>query len=298
MPRASLPWFGLKRFNFQCDPEDLTDGHFNNALDENRLPNVTCLGIQLKLFTPIALEKYLVRFPNLEPLVLRHCSIDDRTLSNSMILPMNLCELVIQSCRNISRHLRVLLQGSAFPLKILVLNDFQLKMLDLLALAQASTEGRLPKLRYLDLSDNNLTDCKLKRLFEKSCTSEKLLSLHVRGIIDDSDFIGFTNRVPNDSLMYSLQELGIDSFRNLNVKWPYLGKLCLVYCTESGLQCISEAIDQGFLPALHTICAKKYTIYNASLLYILMERNINFHKAFPPFGQSLESIRCHCRIRT
>ena len=165
-----------------------------------------------------------------------------------------------------TKHLDTLLEQSIPSLEILVLNDCDLDPHNLYSLAEASQGGRLPKLRHLDLSDNRQKH--LKRLFESPYALNKLHSLHVRGTIDDSDIVDFAKMAKCSGLAHSLQELGVDRFWNLNVQWPQMKTLCLFSCSEYSLQSISDAVDEGFLPVLNTICVDVVNVFDDSITFI------------------------------
>ena len=194
-----------------------------------------------------------------------------------------------------TKHLDTLLEQSIPSLEILVLNDCSLDAHNLYSLAEVSQAGRLPNLRHLDLSDNKQKH--LKCLFENPYALNKRHSLHGRGTIDDSDIVDFAKMAKCSGLAHSLQELGVDRFWNLNVQWPQMKTLCLSYCSEYSLQSIADAVDQGFLPVLNTICVDVVNVFDDSILRSLTERNINLHRACSPWGHPFASVRCHCHMR-
>ena len=207
-------------------------------------------------------------------------------------------ELVIQSCKDVTTYLDRLLnvlEETILSLEILVLDDCDLGAHTFYNLAQARRVGRLPKLRHLDLSNNKLS--RLKYIFKNLYTFNKIHSLHIRGTIDDNEIEDFAKGATCSGLGHSLQELGVDRFWNLNVRWPQLKTLCLFSCSEHSLQSIANAVDQGFLPSLSTICVEVVTVFDAPILRSLRERNIHVHKACSPWGHPFASVRCHCHMR-
>ena len=265
--------------------------HFHTSLNAQNLPNITSLGVHLNLFKARLKKFSLAKLPGVKSLVLSHCYLHP----DSLVYSINLTELVIQSCEDVAKHLDTLLEQTIPSLEILVLNDCELDAHNLYRLAEASQAGRLPNLRHLDLSDNKQKH--LKHLFENPYALNELHSLHIRRTFDDSDIVDFAKMAKCSGIAHSLQELGVDRFWNFNVQWPQVKTLCLFSCSEYSLHGILDAVDQGFLPVLNTICVEAVTVYDTPILRSLMERNINLHRACSPWGHPFASVRCHCNMR-
>ena len=98
-------------------------------------------------------------FPSLHTLVLRGCWLESQDLSS---LAQTIAEgklpklelLDISEDGTFTFELSALLLHSLLSLKALVLRNCHLNLRDLCCLAQASAEGRLPKLELLDISEN------------------------------------------------------------------------------------------------------------------------------------------------
>ena len=98
----------------------------------------------------------------------------------------------------------MLLRYSFPSLNSLILSSCGLNSQDLCSLAQASVEGRLPKLTHLDISKS--PDVNLNSLFSDSRTWNQLLSFIVLGSEPPSRIDFFSQRAETDCLR-SLQEL-------------------------------------------------------------------------------------------
>ena len=109
--------------------------------------------------------------PTLNTLVVRGCQISPTDLytshpqagGNSKYLS-ELTVLDMSYNQTIGGSLSVLMCHYFPYLQILVLRECELNSQDLISLAQASSEGRLPELRHLEMSQNNIGS-KTRRLF-------------------------------------------------------------------------------------------------------------------------------------
>ena len=101
----ALPWLNLKSLSFQCRPADLNE-HFHTSLNAQNLPNITSLGVHLNLFKARLKKFSLAKLPGVKSLVLSHCYLNP----DSLVYPIYLTELVIQSCEDVAKHLDTLVE--------------------------------------------------------------------------------------------------------------------------------------------------------------------------------------------
>ena len=88
--------------------------------------------------------------------------------------------LDISYCAGLAGNLRKFLREKFLILQTLILSHCGLNSEDLLGLAEAHVEGRLPELRHLDISRNPQCGGHLESLFQFSCTWDNLLTLNVQ----------------------------------------------------------------------------------------------------------------------
>ena len=109
-------------------------------------------------------------FPSLHTLILSDCQLNSRDLRNlakactKRKLP-KLAMLDISHNSNLGGYLNLLLTCVIQHLKKIILIDCGLQVCDLKSLVLATSEGRLPKLRHLDISNNAEISGKIEHLF-------------------------------------------------------------------------------------------------------------------------------------
>ena len=251
-----VPWLNLKNFYLVCtkDCDATTWRCLHDVLKGNKLPNVINLGIREMTVTLDSIE--------VESLVLDSCVLECGTLE----FHATLCNLKIWSCKGVSECLSSILSTVPLSLHTLTLRNCELDKNALRHLIQASDNGRLPKLKLLDIRYNGLTS-----------------------ILMDSVTPGVS--------FSSLQELFVDDCPIINSQWPNLKSLFLIDFTNESLNNITNASDQGFFPKLHKICVTTFQPYDTPLVRSLSERNIDCHRTFPPFDDPFSSVRCYCQMK-
>ena len=217
----ALPWLNLEEFYVhysQIDHANM-EKHLHSSLKDNKLPHLRSLGIQQNYVTkPIVAIDLFYDVVNCVK-IFRKCYLRDFFVEG-------LSHLEIRSCRIVPGYLSTLRNCVLLSFQTLILSDCGLNSDDLNSLAQASVDGRLPELKYLDLSHNKLTGA--KRLFWSSSSMNQLLTLDIRNnYLDIIDITSFMTQVKRDGLLGILQELGIDHYPNMNTQWPHLKAL---YC--------------------------------------------------------------------
>ena len=288
----ALPWPHLKEFYLYLNEPYCTDWVecLYLALKENKLPHLSGFGIEDgKADLPISV---LNAMNKLEYLLFYNCDLPDK-VDDTLI---NLPRLEILKCMNVNRFLSELFSQGALSLSTLVLNGCSLETEDLIDLAQASTEGSLPELKHLHLSDCNLESSTLIGLFYNSCTWNELLTLDIRNNrYLHSDFrTDFMTMVQTNGLLGSLQELGIDRYPPVDTVWSCLKSLYLSSCETHELRHILDAARECF-PSLRSICVERFESYDAVLVHDFQERNISCHEAIAPWHDPFTRVRCYCQ---
>ena len=136
----------------------------------------------------------------------------------------------------------------SFPsLNSLILSDCGLNSQDLFSLAQTSVEGRLPQLRYLDISHN--LEINVDDIFQASCTWGELLKLNITGI--KYEHSKKLSKSMSSVFLHSLQEILISDDEILGYRLQNIQKICL--SGNDSLDNVASAVDQGKFPALHSV---------------------------------------------
>ena len=209
-------------------------------------------------------------------------------------------KLDISDSERISGTLSILLCHSFPSLNVLILSRCGLNSDDLCSLALANGRGRLPELRYLDVSQNDQVAFRLECLFPKLCTWRKLCHLNIIQIeilnpestMKISDFKLKPNQLPR------LQELKCAAsfsqpalpIRSVG-KWENLQVLNVVTLADSEclylLSNLVEIVERGYLPSLRDVRFVNFmerlcsTEVNGFLLrQKLRKRNICFNNVF------------------
>ena len=255
-----VPWLNLRNLYLHCrrDSDANTWQCLHNVLKGNKLPNVINLGIRKMTVTLDPIE--------VESLDLIDCVLEHGTPE----IPATLCNLKLRSCKGVSECLPSILSAVPLSLDTLTLIKCELDKNALSHLIQASDNGRLPKLKLLDIRWNGL--------------SSTLMGSVTPGV-------SFS----------SLQELFVDDCPIINSQWPNLKSLFLTDFTNESLDNITDASDQGFFPKLHTICVKKFQPYDTPRVRSLSERNIDCHRTFSPpdnlDDDPFSSVVCYCQMK-
>ena len=205
----ALPWPCLKSlYQFYSEAYFLYEDYsLFHAFKQNKLPNLSCLGIQYHRAVPIQ-PMHIMH--DIENLLVHYCVLTDEFED----IFTTVSRLNIRSCKGATRLFSHLLHPGSLLLTTLVLNDCELTSQDLSNLAQAAEEGRLPELKHLDLSYNRMTGDALMSLFDTSCSWNQLLSLDIgNNLLGRSDITcAFMKKVETNGLLGSLHKLGIDDY--------------------------------------------------------------------------------------
>ena len=188
----------------------------------------------------------------LQSLVLRNEFVNE-------ISSLNLCNLhhlMISHTLGVTVNLSAVLSQPLPLLSTLVLKNCDLNSTDLSRLSEAQKGNRLPTLKHLDISDNELSNSDLACLFEGPCTWAQLLSLEISG--NDLNHVnrnGFELIQALDSpvasgLLPVLEDVTTSSFilHKTTVQWQHLKTLRLFGLARS------LNLDLRRFPALLNVC--------------------------------------------
>ena len=273
-----------------------------------RIPKIVNLGITLEE-TDQKLnikELQLEKLVNLSNLSLRKClaNHDHASVLCDSLKRHKICKLDLSRTPALSGILGVLL-ASPFPwLERLNLRNCRLRISDLFSLSGACNEGKLPKMKHLDISDNWIPDeCHgLDVFFGNKCTWNQLLSLNFRGTLTVNEEL---NDFVASGCLSSLQELTASKVNNwaITTNWQNLQKLCVYGCDKDALETVVNAFKRGLLPTLNTLCVQhpfscKEFLQIDAVRYLL-ESNINVHNAQPgTIELPFQTATCVCQYET
>ena len=227
-------------------------------------------------------SKETVFFVNLEQLLeikylgLQRCvtSRGNLTELRDLTNQRELFTLDLSHCRSLAGNLRELMRHNFSFLKTLILSDCGLNSEDLSSLAYAQVEGRLNKLRHLDISNNTHL---IEHIFEHSCKWETLRKLNIAHRYRPQSVPGTRLEIPLNGLQrlepyvergflssmtqlrFSVHELKEKfSLRNKEC-WRRVTRLEIVPSSKEEdvplvLDTIADAVEGHTCPSLETIC--------------------------------------------
>ena len=167
--------------------------------------------------------------------------------------------LDISHSSGITGGLSMLLCHSFPLLETLILSDCGLHAEDLKSLAKASTRGRLPGVKHLDVSYNIFkSSADLESLFTDGCKWESLLNLNVRTSSDH--WFPVLNEKVRKGCFSSLQELRFSVLGRLSagcsVQWSSLKNICISYVQISKgsmVNAVITSVEKGMFPSLELL---------------------------------------------
>ena len=285
----ALPWVNLQTFyldlHYALAGSEI-HGSLCDASESGKLENLTKL--VLSRVTPPCAKQLDLR--NLKSFCLRE-SCNEIPIPISTLL--GLTELGIYSCYQLKANIFGLFSQQLQLLETLTLYQCSVNSQDLITLRHANLEHRLPSLKHLDLSLNNLVLSEFGNLFGYSCTWNQLLSLNIEasfglGVVDN--VVDHLNVIVRQGGLSSLQCLCIDYYKNTDTIWPKLEKIHIAHCDETVMSNIINT-RSDFLPELHTLCMEKRLTNDASLIRKLSEIGVLCHQ-FCPWDDPFD--KCHC----
>ena len=299
----ALPWQNLKSFFVDCqlDRSNIHDS-LCNAITNEKLQNLRSLSIQLQSSNQQTTAKLpcIDKLENLKYLFLLDFNDD---IQIPMAALFGLTELGIYSCQSLKGKISSLL-CQQFPfLDSLTLRQCRLNCQDLITLKKTYREDRLPSLKHLDLSNNEIVYSEFRQLFDDSCTWNQLLSLNIINAFhtyvvtydgDSDKLLDHLDTVVRLGGFSCLQRLGINyyKYQNTNTIWPKLEKLHLLFCDEDSLRNIASSVRSGLLPELHTVCITRCLSFDANITRNLSKMGVSGHEFCAPWDDPFE--KCHC----
>ena len=293
----ALPWVNLQRFYLECLlAKSGIRNSLYDAIASGKLENLNSLVIQMRHGDRPSSVKLLCveQLRNLKSLCLRDSRSAIQIPTATLIA---VTEFGIYSCKQFEGLTSTLFCDTLPLLETLTLKQCGLNSQDLITLRQANLEHRLPNLKHLDLSENEIVLTKCSYLFEKSCTWNQLLDLNIMNTICFSSsslgeaVLDYLNTVVEGGGLSCLQRLGIDYYKNAVTIWPKLEKIRVVHCDEAVLSNIIE-VRHECLPELHTLCIVRYELCDARLTRRLSEMGVLCHEFCAPWDDPFQ--KCHC----
>ena len=203
----------------------------------------------------------------------------------SIVSQWDLQKLDISHCGNITGNVSTLLSSGSPSLNTLILKYCDLIPQDLSSLGRACVDGRVPKLRHLDISRNLKCAGHLESLFDTSCLWNDLLSLDITqpGIREASqkrktfcrDLDVLCSKIENGCLS-SLEDLSFTAYTSnytsvkQTVPWKHVRKINILDSIKQckpgeenqprplhnfgeNLRPIVDMVEGGMLPSLEVL---------------------------------------------
>ena len=198
---------------------------------------------------------------------------------------INVCELNLLDISHnlgVSGNLSVLFSQPLLFLGTLVLKDCRLNPGDMRSLVEAQRGNRMPALKHLDVSDNELLHSDLACLFEGSCTWAQLLSLDVSGnafhillALDSPVVLG---------LLPVLEDVTASRYilHKITTQWQHLKTLRVLRFYEPSLEAVADARSNGKLPALLNVCIHTTELRSIRGVSRLAEMGVSCHTFVGP----------------
>ena len=281
-----------------------------NVISWSAMQNLRRLGLTNVSKTEVL--KSLKELVPLKSLVLNECTFGeiDLMILADIVTTCKLTHLDLSQNPGISGKLSVLLDHIYPSLDTLFLSDCELTRKDLKSLPLATVNGRLPKLKQLDISSNKLwpdsdsffsNDCKWDNLISLDITDDAILSR----LTETRGFIVELSECLSSGCLRSLQVLSftdnLESW-NINIECEHLQTIRINGFNTKCMGSIVSALEEGMLPALRNVCiGSLYTDsrYVAILLpyesvKILTQFDVFCHETF--FSTNPFERRCYlCR---
>ena len=174
-------------------------------------------------------------------------------------------KLDVSKSTGITGALSVFLSHNFPSLEHLILSDCGLNSDDLSSLVKASSEGRLPELKHLDLSDNEAIRGQWRHLFSHDHQWSHLLSLNVKQDVQfHEEYHDLVHAVQLGALPnlrhLSLSSKNVECLQKcLSVTWPSIQNLDIRSAVKHSSnehvqvhQQVVTTVERGSLPQLHT----------------------------------------------
>ena len=196
---------------------------FHERLPWSAMQNLKRLGLSNISRTEVL--KPIKQLRSLESLILSACIFDksDLNVVTDIAIDCKLTHLDISDNTGIRGKLSILLDHTYPSLDMLVLNNCKLTEQELESLPLASVGGRLPKLKHLDISGNQLWN-HAKRFFSNDCKWDNLISIDVTDDQIDTKKSGFIVQLSKHLSSGSLRLLQELTFTDNNATWSIMAK--------------------------------------------------------------------------
>ena len=286
--------------------ETVRETTFQERLPWSAMQNLKRLGLSNVSKTEVL--KPIKQLTFLESLILTACTFDqsDLNILADIAIHCKLTHLDISANRGISGKLSILLDHTYPSLDTLVLSNCVLTEQDLESLTLASVGGRLPKLKHLDISGNQLWR-HAKRFFSNDCKWDHLISLDVTDDTKDTNISGFIVQLSKHLSSSSLQSLQELTFTDNQERWSIMAKcehLQTLRVKKFNSRCMAtivSALHNGMLPALRNFMSfqediEGYEVVRLSYesVRILTKYGVFCHDTVPstnPFTRSCRLCR-------
>ena len=266
----------------------LFDGcsHLYKALTHEQFPSLQKLRLSTNIGLPI---EGLSILPTVSDLALNHFSLEaDFSMLAQAPVVQNLTSLNLSHCSGIRGNLAMLLSQEFPSLTSLILSGSVLGSQDFSHLAEASVNGKLPELKYLDVS-HNLGE--LEGLFGYFCRWERLECLVIENGTNGTS--GSAGRSSLDILAIKVRSGCLGSLRELrftagggnyypkitrNLRWGSLNTLHISHAgTDESvvLEPIARAAEDGQFPILRLVrIACKLSLQSEGLSWRLDSKDL------------------------
>ena len=243
--------------------------YLNNVLKQGFVPNLSKLVVNGTVLENERINTFLHELdPNnivkLEKLALKGFVIlaEDLQILIDKLNSHQMTELHLWNCYGLRGSLSVLFTHSLPTLKCLTLRLFDLNSDDVQSLVEAETDGKLPRLKYLDILGswiNNLFthSAKWNQLTIFATSDANVLNVEPEFLASLEDF--------------HLKSVTVKSTPQITRRWPRL-KVIEVW-DNSIARCIADGVERDMFPTLTTI--RGNVDVTISLLFTLYRANIS-----------------------
>ena len=246
----------------------------NYILKKGNLPNLSHLSIKVptEYTDSVSLQIFLDEFDpaqiaKLEKLTFWQFTISavDLEILSEKLAAIRLTELDLSDSSGFTGNLSTLFTHSFLTLNTLILVACELNSSDLLSLARANVECKLPQLRHLDISRNHE---EISDLFTHSAQWNQLTTLTT----SDKNVLNVEPKCLTSLEKLTLINWSMRRSPSVTRQWPCL-KVIEVN-SEDLAGCLADGVERGMFPALTTV---RYDSdhYGRQFIFKLLKANIS-----------------------